>query len=60
MDNMTLEHLAALIIVSSFFGVLGSIVGHAIGQIWIWTGEKKKAWREKRGKEKTDGDTVEQ
>ena len=60
MENMTVEHLAALIIVASFFGILGSIVGHAIGQIWIWTYEKVKAWRGKRGKEKSDEDNVEQ
>ena len=60
MESMTLEHLAALIIVCGFFGIIGSIVGHAIGQIWIWTYEKVKAWREKRGKEKADEDILEQ
>ena len=57
---MTVEHLAALIIVGSFFGILGSALGHAIGQLLIWTGEKIKAWHEKRGKEKENGDAVEQ
>ena len=58
MESMTLEHLAALIIVATFFGILGSIAGHAIGQIWIWAHEKIKAWRDSRREEKTDERTA--
>ena len=58
MVTMTLEHLAALIIVAGFFGIFGSIAGHAIGQLWIWTHEKVKAWRDRRREEKTNEGTA--
>lgn len=60
METMTLSHLADLIIVAGFFGIIGSVAGHIIGKGICWVLDKIHAWCEKRREEKTDGDEVEQ
>ena len=57
---MTTARLADLIIIGCFFGVLGGTAGHILGRFVCWIIDKVKAMREKRGKDKTDGDEVEQ
>ncbi len=58
MENMTLEHLAALIIVATFFGVMGGFIGHEIGRFVCWVIDRVKAWRDRRREEKTDEGTA--
>ena len=58
METMTLEHLAAMIIVASFFGIMGAFIGHEIGRFVCWVIDKVKAWREKRREGKTDEGTA--
>ena len=55
---MTIEHLADLIIVGCFFGILGGAVGNIIGRFVCWVADKVKAWREKRREGKTDEGTA--
>ena len=50
---MTIEHLADLIIVGCFFGILGGAVGNILGRFVCWVVDKVKAWREKRREGKT-------
>ena len=57
---MTTAHLADLIIIGCFFGALGGTAGHILGRFVCWVIDKVKAMREKRGKDMTDGDEVEQ
>ncbi len=57
---MTLSHLADLIIVAGFFGILGSVAGHIIGKGIFWVIDKMKTMRERRGKDTANGDEVEQ
>lgn len=42
---MTIEHLADLIIVGCFFGILGGAVGNILGRFVCWVADKVKAWR---------------
>ncbi len=60
METMTLSHLADIIIVAGFFGILGSMAGHIIGKGFCWVVDKVKTMREQRGKDTTNGDEVEQ
>ena len=57
---MTTAQLADLIIVGSFFGILGSVAGHIIGKAVCWVIDKVKTMRDRRGKDMTNGDEVEQ
>jgi len=57
---MTTAQLADLIIVGSFFGILGSVAGHIIGKAVCWAIDKVKTMRARRGKDMTNGDEVEQ
>lgn len=57
---MTTANLADLIIIGSFFGILGSVAGHIIGKGLCWVFDKVKTMRERRGKDMTNGDEVEQ
>lgn len=57
---MTTANLADLIIVGSFFGILGSVAGHIIGKGLCWVIDKVKIMRERRGKDMANGDEMEQ
>lgn len=57
---MTTAQLADLIIVGSFFGILGSVAGHIIGKAVCWVIDMVKTMRDRRGKDMTNGDEVEQ
>lgn len=57
---MTTAHLADLIIIGCFFGALGGVAGHIIGKAICWVADKVKKMRDRRGKDMTNGDEVEQ
>ena len=54
---MTTAQLADLIIVGSFFGILGSVAGHIIGKAICWVIDRVKTMRDRRGKGKENEGT---
>ena len=57
---MTMAQMADIIIVCSFFGIIGSAAGTIIGKAVSWVIDKVKTMRDRRGKDMTNGDEVEQ
>ena len=57
---MTTAHLADLIIIGCFFGALGGVAGNILGRFVCWVADKVKTMRDRRGKDMTNGDEVEQ
>ena len=49
---MTMAQMADIIIVCSFFGIVGSVAAAIIGKGLCWIMNKIKTWRKKRGEVK--------
>ena len=60
MENLTLGTLADSIIVLCFFSFLGGAAGNALARFVCWIIDRVKKMRDRRGKDKTTGDEVEQ
>lgn len=60
MENLTLGTLADSIIVLCFFSFLGGAAGNALARFVCWIIDRVKKMRDRRGKDKTNGDEVEQ
>jgi len=55
METMTLSHLADLIIVCGFAGMVGTIAGSALGHFILFLcGKIKDAWRKRHPKKETE------
>ncbi len=53
--TMTLSHLADLIIVCGFAGLIGTVGGTAVGHLVLFVGGKiKSAWEKRHPKKETE------
>ena len=55
METITLSHLADLIIVCGFAGMIGTIAGSGLGHLILFIGGKiRDAWRKRHPKKETE------
>lgn len=55
METITLSHLADLIIVCGFAGMIGTIAGSGLGHLILFVGGKiRDAWRKRHPKKETE------